>query len=108
MLINSVSRKADDLLRGNLVFDPSMIQDTDEIIRSCSFGRFRLLLKNFNIDEVAMLISLNNIKLNERIYLHLSDESKIFISEYIKKHTEFSEDEIKQNLIFIDFQMMLG
>jgi hypothetical protein len=96
----------DSHLMGNMKFDPSTIQDTLEILRSRSFSRFRYLLQNFSIKQVAIIILKNNELLNQRINLHLSEKTKALVSNYIRLNDSMiTKNQISSEIEWIDFEM---
>jgi hypothetical protein len=107
-LNKNVTIQEDQEYKTSVKLDPGSIQDPSEILLSRGYERFRFLLTNFDVEDVALLICLNNERLNKRIYLHFSEVTKRRISDFIRAQNKlYSNEEMERGLSLIDFEMHL-
>jgi hypothetical protein len=107
-LDQNISIKEDQIIIGKTQFDPSIIQNTLVIFHSRSFSRFRYLLEKLELKDLVIIMSFQNKQLNDRIWLHLSKESKTDLKVFMEFEAQFTDQEKEHIILLFDFEMMVG
>lgn len=92
--------------KSNLQFNSSLRQNPWELLASCEYKQFRFLMTTLPLKHIAILIFVNNNRLTDRIFLHLSDEALDGASELLGRMNVVSEEEKQELLMQINLESL--